>query len=105
MVCAADHTQGQTVGIAYTSIGIARTRVAAICRVLGLIALTVVIGWLISVLAPSLVSAEQPPSGGCRRVSKIEYNVAKGEYLLISRYRVYVQTGHFWRHHYWHCPV
>jgi hypothetical protein len=24
---------------------------------------------------------------------------------LSSRYRVYVQTGHFWRHHYWHCPV
>jgi hypothetical protein len=24
---------------------------------------------------------------------------------LSSRYRVYVRTGHFWRHHYWHCPI
>ena len=30
-------------------------------RMLGLIALTVIIGWLISVFAPSLVSAQQPP--------------------------------------------
>ena len=74
-------------------------------RVLGLIALTVIISWLISLFAPSLVSAEQPPSDRCRRVSKIEYNAAKGEHLLSSRYRVYVRTGHFWRHHYWHCPI
>jgi hypothetical protein len=74
-------------------------------RVLRLVALTVIIGWLISVFAPSFVSAEQPPRDGCRRVSKIEYNAAKGEYLLSSRYRVYVRTGHFWRHHYWHCPI
>jgi hypothetical protein len=73
-------------------------------RVLGLMALTVTIGWLISLFAPSLVSAEQPPSDGCH-VFKIEYNAAKGDYLLSSRYRVYVQTGHFRRHHYWHCPV
>jgi hypothetical protein len=74
-------------------------------KVLGLIALTASIGWLISVFAPSLVSAEQPPGDGCRAVSKIEYNAAKAEYLLISRSRVYVQTGHLWRGHYWHYPV
>jgi hypothetical protein len=72
---------------------------------LGLIVLTVIIGWLISVFAPSRVSAQQPPGDSCRPVSKIEYNAAKAEYLLMSRSRVYVQTGHFWRHHYWHCPM
>ena len=74
-------------------------------RMPGLIALTVIIGWLISVFAPSLVSARQPPGDNCRPVSKIEYNAAKAEYLLMSGPRVYVQTGHFWRHRYWHCPV
>ena len=54
-------------------------------RMLGLIALTVIIGWLISVFAPSLVSAQQPPGDSCRPVSKIEYNAAKAEYLLMSR--------------------
>jgi hypothetical protein len=53
----------------------------------------------------SSVLAAPPPREGCRAVSKIEYESAKREYLLISRSRVYVQTGHFWRHHYWHCPV
>ena len=75
-------------------------------RMLGLIALTVIIGWLISVFAPSLVSAQELlPVTSCRPVSKIEYNAAKAEDLPTSRSRVYVQTGHFWRHHYWHCPV
>ena len=67
-------------------------------RTHGLIALTVIIGWLISVFASSLVSAQQPPGDSCRLVSKIEYNAAKAEYLLMSGSRVYVQTGHFWRH-------
>jgi hypothetical protein len=64
-------------------------------RMLGLIPLTVIIGWLISVFAPSFVSAQQPPGDSCRPVSKIEYNAAKAEYLLMGRSRVYVQTGHF----------
>jgi hypothetical protein len=79
-------------------------------RVVRLLAQISVVGGLMIVFAPSLVSAghppaERPPSDGCRSVSKIEYNAARAEYLLISRSRVYVQTGHFWRRHYWHCPV
>ena len=61
-------------------------------RTLGLIALTVIIGWLISVFASSLVSAQQPPGDSCW-VSKIEYNAAKAEYLLMSRSRVYVKRA------------
>ena len=74
-------------------------------RFLGLLAHITIIGGLIIGFTPSLVSAQQPPSEGCRAVSKIEYNSAKAEYLLISRGRVYVQTGHFWPRSYWHCPV
>ena len=51
-------------------------------RTLGLIALTVIIGWLISVFASSLVSAQQPPGDSCCAISKIEYSAAKAEYLL-----------------------
>ena len=47
-------------------------------RLPGLIAVTVIIGWLISVFAPSLGSAQQPLDS-CRPVSKIEYNATKAE--------------------------
>jgi hypothetical protein len=53
----------------------------------------------------SAIAKPLPPKGGCRPVSKIEYNAAKREYLLNSRARVYIKTGPFWRRHYWHCPV
>ena len=80
---------------------------ADIClrRFLRLLLQTSVIGGLMMVFAPSLVSAQQPPWEGCRPVSKIEYNAAKAEYLLTSRSHVYIRTGHFWRRYYWHCPV
>jgi hypothetical protein len=42
---------------------------------------------------------------GCRAVSKLEYDIAKREYVLISRGGRYVQTGHFWRLYYWWCHV
>src|SRR5215471_13638138 len=59
-----------------------------------------------SLLACSATLAKPlPPNEGCRRVSKIEYNAAKREYLLKSRARMYIRTGSLWRRHYWHCPV
>jgi hypothetical protein len=61
------------------------------------------IGFLLSISTSSLLAAPLPREG-CRAVSKIEYSSAKRQYLLISRYRKYVRTGHFWRHYYWQCP-
>jgi hypothetical protein len=52
----------------------------------------------------STIAKPLPPKEGCRPISKIEYNAAKREYLL-TRVRVYIRTGPFWRRHYWHCPV
>ena len=55
-------------------------------------------------VSSSLLAEPMPPREGCRPVSKIEYDSAKRDLLLVSRVRVYVRTGPFWRRHYWHCP-
>jgi hypothetical protein len=64
------------------------------------------VGALLTAFIPSPVRAQQPPlREGCRAVSKLEYDTAKREYILISKGGRYVQTGHFWRRHYWWCHV
>jgi hypothetical protein len=64
------------------------------------------IGALLIAFTPSPAKGQQPPlKEGCRAVSKLEYDTAKREYILISRGGKYVQTGHFWRHQYWWCHV
>jgi hypothetical protein len=56
------------------------------------------VGALLIAFKPSAVKAQQPPlREGCRAVSKLEYDIAKMEYVLISRGGRYVQTGHIWR--------
>jgi hypothetical protein len=68
--------------------------------------LILVVGPLLIAFKPSAVKAQQPPlKEGCRAVSKLEYDIAKREYVLISRGGRYVQTGHFWRPYYWWCRV
>jgi len=68
--------------------------------------LFLLVGTLLTAFTPSSVKAQQPPlREGCRAVSKLEYETAKREYILISRGGRYVQTGNFWRHHYWWCHV
>jgi hypothetical protein len=58
-------------------------------------------GALLTTFTPSSVKAQQPLlREGCRVVSKLEYDTAKREYILIGRSGGYVQTGHFWRPHY-----
>jgi len=64
---------------------------------------TAAIGLMLFALPSSSANAQQPPWGGCRAVSKIEYNSAKRQYLLHGRFGSYVRTGHFWRHYYWYC--
>jgi hypothetical protein len=64
------------------------------------------LGALLSAFTPSSVEAQQPPlKEGCRAVSKLEYDTAKREYIVISKGGRYVQAGHFWRRSYWWCHV
>jgi hypothetical protein len=68
--------------------------------------LFLLIGALLIAFTPSPAKGQQPPlREGCRAVSKLEYDTAKREYILISRGGRYVQTGHFWRRYYWWCHV
>jgi hypothetical protein len=47
--------------------------------------------------------AGQPPGEKCRRVSKLEYQSAKKQFLLVNRFGMYVRTGGFWKRYYWYC--
>jgi hypothetical protein len=59
----------------------------------------------VAALFSSPTFASSPPKEGCRSVSKLEYNTAKNENIIISKGGKYVRTGPFWRRYYWHCPV
>ena len=68
--------------------------------------LLLLVGALLTAFTPSPAKGQQPPlREGCRAVSKLEYDTAKREYILISKGGRYVQTGHFWRRNYWWCHV
>ena len=51
----------------------------------------------------SPVSAEEPPAQGCQAVTKQEYDSAKKQTLLRTRYSSYVRTGGIGRRRYWYC--
>ena len=59
----------------------------------------------VAALFSSSAFAASPPKEGCRSVSRLEYNTAKNENIIISKGGRYVRTGPFWRRYYWHCPV
>ena len=64
------------------------------------------VGVLVTASIPSSVKAQQPPlREGCRAVSKLEYDTANREYVLISKGGRYLQTGHLWWRSYWWCHV
>jgi hypothetical protein len=48
-------------------------------------------------------AAPQPPNERCRPASKLEYASARKQYLLRSRYGMYVRTGWALRRRYWYC--
>jgi len=48
-------------------------------------------------------NARQPPRKGCVSVTKGEYDGAKRQRLLRSRYGSYVRTGWLWQRRYWYC--
>jgi hypothetical protein len=56
-------------------------------------------------LSSSSVKAQQPPFGGCRAASKVEYDSAKRQYLLRNKFGLYLRTGHIWRRYYWYCHL
>jgi hypothetical protein len=56
-------------------------------------------------LSASSVHAQQPPFGGCRAASKVEYDSAKRQYLLRNKFGLYLRTGHIWRRYYWYCHL
>jgi hypothetical protein len=69
-------------------------------------ACTVVIGLMLTAFsssASSAVNAEQPPPKGCAPVSKSEYDSAKKQNLLRTRFTRYVRTGRLLKHYYWYC--
>jgi hypothetical protein len=59
----------------------------------------------VAALFSSSALAAPPAKEGCRPVSRIEYNTAKNENVIVNMGGRYVRTGPFWRRYYWHCPV
>jgi hypothetical protein len=66
-------------------------------------ACTAVIGLMLIALPSSAVNAEQPPPKGCAPVSKSEYDSAKRQNLLRTRFTRYVRTGRLLKRYYWYC--
>ena len=69
-------------------------------------ACTVVIGLMLtafSSFASSAANAEQPSPKGCAPVSKSEYDSAKRQNLLSTRFTRYVKTGRLLKRYYWYC--
>jgi hypothetical protein len=60
---------------------------------------------MLSALSASPAQAQQPPGKECRKASKVEYDSAKDNYLLRTKFGAYVRTGNFWRTYYWYCYV
>src|SRR5262249_20964532 len=50
-------------------------------------------------------NAVQPPSDPCRVPSKFEYDSARKQFLLRTRFGTYVRTGRIWHRHYWYCQL
>ena len=60
-------------------------------------------GLMLIVFLSSSGNAAQPPQEGCAPVSKQEYDAAKRQKLLRSRFSTYVRTGRLGRRSYWYC--
>jgi hypothetical protein len=69
----------------------------------------VLVGWLCAcglmlfAFPARSVEAGQPPSKGCVAVAKQEYDSAKRQKLLQTRWSTYVRTGRLGRRFYWYC--
>ena len=66
-------------------------------------ACTAVIGLMLVAFSSSTVNAEELPPKGCAPVSKSEYDSAKRQNLLRTRFTRYVRTGRLLKRYYWYC--
>jgi hypothetical protein len=64
---------------------------------------TCTIGLMLIASPTQPVNAAQPPWNGCVPVLKEEYNSAKMQKLLQTRFSTYVRTGQLGRRYYWYC--
>ena len=61
---------------------------------------------VVSIVGASLTTqAQQPPKADCRAVSKLEYNTAKKENVIISKGGDTSEQDRSGERHYWHCPI
>lgn len=65
--------------------------------------LSCAIGLMLIAFPSSSVNAEQPPGKQCVSVPKQEYDSAKRQKLLDTRFSTYVRTGRLGRRSYWYC--
>jgi len=63
----------------------------------------VAVGLMLIAFATSSVNAEQLPPKGCATVSKSEYDSAKRQNLLRTRFARYVRAGRLLKRQYWYC--
>jgi len=61
------------------------------------------IALVLSVFPYASANAAKPPYEGCVAVAKQEYNAAKKQHLLRTRFTQYVRTGLPGRRQYWYC--
>ena len=61
------------------------------------------IALLLIALPYAPASAAKPPYEGCVAVTRQEYNSAKKQHLLRTRFTQYVRTGLPMRRQYWYC--
>ena len=61
------------------------------------------LGLMLIAFSPSQANAQQPPRNGCAVVAKSEYDIAKRQNLLHTRFGGYVRTGRPLRRVYWYC--
>ena len=61
------------------------------------------IALLLSALPYAPANAAKPPYEGCVAVTRQEYNSAKKQHLLRTRFTQYVRTGLPGRRQYWYC--
>jgi len=69
-----------------------------------LVAVTATVAAMLAAFPASAIrAAPQPPNDRCRAASTLEYNSARKQFLLRSRFGMYVRTGWAWRRRYWYC--
>ena len=61
------------------------------------------LGLMLFTFSPSQATAQQPPRAGCATVAKGEYDSAKKQNLLHTKFGGYVRTGRPLRRVYWYC--